>query len=231
MSALRMLRGSRDAMAGAARWRLLGLLLERPRPGWAREAEALAREAGDPLLGEAALAARDASEGGYLALLGPGGAVSPREVAYRGAEEPGALLADIAAFHRAFAFAPSSEDPIDHVAVLAGFVGYLRLKEAFALARGDAAAAETTRAAAGRFLDEHVRSVAEPFARGLEEAGAGTTLPHVLLAARAALEELGPAAARAMGRAAGGAAAGGLTILDDSDRPLACGGEPATETF
>lgn len=159
---------SRRALAEAARWRLMGLLLERPRPGWHEEVEALAREVESPELRSAAEASRRATEGSYLSLLGPGGSVSPREVAYRGREDPGRLLSDIAAFYEAFAFSPDSEDPIDHIAVEAGFVGYLHMKEAYALAQGDEEAASVTAEALGKFLEDHLGTFAEPFARRLE---------------------------------------------------------------
>ncbi|HWP66158.1 MAG TPA: molecular chaperone TorD family protein [Candidatus Limnocylindria bacterium] len=154
-----------DALRSAADWRLLGLLLERPRPGWADEVRALARETRDAKIRQAAAAARGASEGQYLALLGPGGAASPREAAYCGMRDPAAVLADVERFYRAFAFAARTEDPPDHVAVEVAFVAYLHLKEAFALEAGDAEAAETTRAARTAFVADHLATTV----RGLED--------------------------------------------------------------
>lgn len=146
---------ARAPLAAAAEWRLLSLLLSRPRSGWHDEIAALAGEVGTGALREAAEAARGASEGPYHALLGAGGPASPREVAHAGFADPGRLLADLAARYAAFGFTPRSEEPHDHVSVECDFVGYLFLKEAYALACGDAEAAEVTRAARGSFLGEH----------------------------------------------------------------------------
>lgn len=172
----------------AAAWRLCGLLLERPRGGWAEEVAALGRACRDDDLRGAAEAAREATESAYLALLGPGGAVSPREVAYV-PDDPGRLLADVAAFHAAFAFRSRPEDPIDHAAVEAGLVGYLKTKEAYARAAGDSEAAGVAAEAVARFLDAHLGRFAAPFAERLDAAGA----PAWLAAAARAL------AARALG--------------------------------
>lgn len=185
----------RAAVAAASEWRLVGLLFERPRDGWHADVDALAREVHSPTLRAASRVARDADEGSYLRVFGAGGGVSPREVTYRGMEDPGRLLANLAAFYEVFAFRPRAEDPIDHVAVEAGFVGYLRLKEAFATSRGDEAAAEVSAAGAKRFIEEHVRFWAEPLVAGLVRAGA----PHLVLAARSALERSGPAPSRPSG--------------------------------
>jgi TorA maturation chaperone TorD len=164
----------------AAAWRLLGLLMERPRAGWIEEVEALAREAGGDPLRAAARAAREASEGQYLALLGPGGPVSPREVAYRDREDPARVLSDLASYYEAFAYRPRAEDPADHIAVEAGFIGYLVLKEAMALAAGSQEHAAVAAQARERFLNEHVA----PFARRLAERLAGCG-GHLEAAARA----------------------------------------------
>lgn len=192
-----MSRDGAGAIAEAARWRLLGLLLERPRAGWHAEVARLAAEVADPGLVTLAGAAREASEGAYLRLLGPGGAVSPREVAYRGLEDPGWVLADVARFYEAFAYRPRAEDPPDHVAVEAGFVGYLLLKEELARSAGDGEAARTTGAARAAFLGRHLAALAAPLARALDAAGGG-----VLAAAAAALAaSTPPAAAPASGPA------------------------------
>jgi len=169
-----------DRLRQAAAWRLNGLLLERPRAGWIEDVEALAREVADAGLGAAAQAARAATEGEYLSLLGPGGAASPREVAYRTMEDPSRLLADLSAWYEAFAYRPRAEDPPDHLAVEAGFVGYLLLKEALALSAGDQEAAETTAEARARFLEERLAPFIEGLAGRLEGTGG-----HLELAARA----------------------------------------------
>jgi hypothetical protein len=160
-----------DALGEAARWRLAALLLERPRAGWLDELRALAREVDDAALGAAVDAAPDATEGDYLALLGPGGAVPAREVGYRAGRDPGWLLSDVARFYDAFAYRPRAEDPADHFAVEVGFVGYLWLKEALARSRGDGEAADVTAEARRVFVDEHLAGVAQAFARTLVAAG------------------------------------------------------------
>jgi hypothetical protein len=165
-----MSRNGTTVIAEAARWRLLGLLLERPRPGWHDEVACVAAEVREPSLRAAAHAARDATEGAYLRAVGPGASVSPREVAYCGLADPGWVLADIARFYDAFAYRPRAEDPLDHVAVEAGFVAYLFLKEGLARACGNAAAARTTAAARTSFLETHVAAIARPLAKALADA-------------------------------------------------------------
>ncbi|MFN8545192.1 MAG: molecular chaperone TorD family protein [Candidatus Binatia bacterium] len=178
-------RESSESIVEAARWRILGLLLERPRPGRHEEITALACEIGDRELGEVVEAVGALGEGEYLALLGPGGMVSPREVSYRGLEDPGWVLSDVSRCYAAFAYRPRAEDPPDHVAVEAGFVGYLHLKEGLARAEGDAEAAETTARARETFLAAHLGAIAGGLARKLAELGASPlAAAAVLLAAR-----------------------------------------------
>jgi hypothetical protein len=116
----------------------------------------------------------DAVEGHYLALLGPGGPASPREAAHIGFGDPGKTLAELRAFYETFSYRPRTEDPPDHIAVGAGFVSYLRLKEAFALGEGNDDAAAIVRSARERFERDHLRPVAGPLARKLEAHGPGT---------------------------------------------------------
>lgn len=174
----------------AAGWRCLSLLLERPRESWRRDLAALIPEIGDPGLATTAAAALgQAAEGSYLALLGPGGVVSPREAGHAPLAIPGILLGDVASFYDAFAFRPVSEEALDHVSVEAGFLGYLRLKQAFALANGDAERAGTVRAAADVFATGHLAQAAEPIARALAAADAP---PYLVAASRALADLVGP---------------------------------------
>ncbi len=177
-------------LIAAVQWRVLSLLFERPRPGWHDDVVSLAAMTQEPALAAAAAAASGATESDYLAAFGPGGAVSPREVAYRRREDPGGIVADVSAFHTAFAFRPLSEDPPDHVAVAAGFAGYLFLKEAYALAKDEPEAARTCSEARARFIDAHLRFMAEPLALQLEDL---CPVPHLVLAAQALLQRTGPA--------------------------------------
>jgi len=152
---------SGDLLAQAAAWRLVSLLLERPREGWREEIEKLSAEVTGRELTACAKDAMDQTEEAYHRLFGPGGAVSPREVSYCGFEDPGWLMAELSAFYRAFSFEPRREEPIDHVAVESGFLGYLFLKEAYAETRGDSEAAEITRSARQRFMKEHLLRCAD----------------------------------------------------------------------
>jgi nitrate reductase assembly molybdenum cofactor insertion protein NarJ len=178
-----------ERLAEAAAWRLLGLLFERPREGWWQDVEALSHVVTDPEIRAAADAVREeASEGQYLALLGPGGLVSPREVTYRGMEDPGHIVADISAFYEAFAFQPETEEAPDHLAVEAGFMGYLCLKEAYARARGNEEEAEVVVKAAERFRETHLSTLAWPVVERMEKAG----VRYLSLAAAALARRSGP---------------------------------------
>ena len=179
----------RQLLSDATAWRLLGLLFERPREGWWQEVEALGRSVADPDIQAAADAAREeAGEGLHLAILGPGGPVSPREVTYRGMEDPGRIVADINAFYEAFAFRPETEEAPDHLAVETGFVGYLRLKEAYARARGSEDEAEVAAKAATRFCEAHLSTLAWPVADRI----ATTDVRYLTLAAAALARLSGP---------------------------------------
>jgi nitrate reductase assembly molybdenum cofactor insertion protein NarJ len=181
--------GVQAHLGEATAWRLLGLLFERPRDGWRQELESLRPAVRDAEISAAVEAAREeATEGLYLAVFGPGGVASPREVAYRGMGDPGQILSDILAFHEAFAFRPEAEEPPDHVAVEAGFMGYLCLKEAYARARGNEEEAEIVSQATTRFREEHLSALAWPLAERLEK----TQVQYLSLAARALAHRSGP---------------------------------------
>jgi hypothetical protein len=173
----------RSRLGQAAEWRLLSLLCERPRAGWHEEVTALAAEVHDRRLRRAARTAMRATEGEYLRWFGPGGTVSPRAVTYRPFEDPGQILADLAVWFDAFAFRPRHEDPLDHVAVEAGFVGFLLLKEAYAAACHQRDAAKRLRAARARFVAVHLA----PLLAGLHQrlAAFGTSYPALCIEALA----------------------------------------------
>jgi nitrate reductase assembly molybdenum cofactor insertion protein NarJ len=145
-----------ELIGQAAAWRLASLLLERPRLGWHDEIEKLSREVIDQELSSCARDSEDGTEEAYHRLFGPGGAVSPREVSYCGFEDPGHVMAELASFYDAFSFQPRREEPIDHISVEAGFVGYLFLKETYAWIEGNWQGAAITREARERFIKEHV---------------------------------------------------------------------------
>ncbi len=161
--------GASDLVAQAAAWRLASLLLECPRNGWINEVERLSCEISDARLSSSATRASEGTEENYHRLFGPGGAVSPREASYCGFEDPGRLMAELAAFYGAFSFQPRREEPLDHVSVEAGFLGYLFLKEAYARIQEDSQAAEITRSARERFTNEHVGRCAQGMIQRLSD--------------------------------------------------------------
>jgi TorA maturation chaperone TorD len=218
-----MMGGSREIgeiLRAAATWRFIGLLLERPRGSWLAEIRSLSQEAGAPALAGLAESAGDASEGIYLRILGPGGTVSPREIAYR-ADDPGAVLASLSEFYQAFAFRPAAEDPPDHLAVEVGFLGYLHLKKAYAQLSGDPDGIAVTDRAITRLEREHLRNIAMPFAAKLAEARAPS---YLVEAARFLHARIGDAPERSLQRrrhADDGALECGL---GPADAPPVCGG-------
>jgi AcrR family transcriptional regulator len=198
-------------MREAAWWRLTGLLFERPHGEWWSEVRALGAEVDDPDLVEAARLAFDASEEGYLSTLGPSGIVSPRQAGHDGRRDPGHVLAEIASYYEAFAYRPATEDTDDHVAVEAGFVGYLHLKQAYALVNGEAEAAELAARAARAFIESHLTAMSVPLADALQHAETRYLA----------------AAARALGRKVGDppAARGPKVFWMEEDSPT-CAGQP-----
>lgn len=166
-------RSALELLVEALEWRMLSLLLSRPTRERKDEVRALASEVTNRRL---AAIANDwclhATEGAYLQLLGPGGLVPARSVAYRAFADPGWILADLAQYHREFGFHSAADEPADHVTVLAEFVAYLLVKEAYARERADAQAATLTRDATTRFIDEHVCPAAGRIAERLDACGA-----------------------------------------------------------
>ena len=156
----------------AAEWRLIGLLFECPVKAWRDEVAALARDIEDSELAAAAGHALDeATEGLYHSTFGPGGPAPPREVSYLEAVQLGYLLAELTAFYDAFAYRPVTKESPDHVSVEAGFVGYLLLKQAYAMMRGDDEQASVTADAEATFRREHLASFADRLAATLKASG------------------------------------------------------------
>ena len=178
-----------DLLREAAEWRLIGVLFECPGDGWQTQVAALAAEVPDAGLKAAAAAAgEDATASLYHTTFGPGGPAAPREVSYRETLEPGHLLGELGAYYKAFAFTPTTPEPDDHVAVEVGFVAYLRLKEAYARARGDAEQAAVVGDASRRFVDDHLNTPAEPLAASLAASG----ISYLAQAGAALLLRVGP---------------------------------------
>jgi nitrate reductase assembly molybdenum cofactor insertion protein NarJ len=173
----------------AAEWRLLGLLFECPSPNWLAQVTALAAEVADDDLKAAAEAVQqEASEGLYHSIFGPGGPAPGREISYRDWVQPGYLLSELTSYYEAFAYQPALLEAPDHVSVEAGFIAYLKLKEAYALATSDDEHAAVTRAAAQQFSNEHLVALAEPLARALAHSG----IQYLALAGKVLLARVGP---------------------------------------
>jgi hypothetical protein len=156
----------------SAEWRLIALLFEPPADGWHEQVAQLAVEVDDATLKTAALTAgREATETLYHTTLGPGGPAAPREVSYQGRVLAGALLGELSGYYTAFAYDPKLPEAPDHVAVEAGFVAYLRLKEAFAVEGGQVEQAKVAADAARQFVDDHLNQIGEPLAKSLAASG------------------------------------------------------------
>jgi nitrate reductase assembly molybdenum cofactor insertion protein NarJ len=226
---MRQLRTTMDARAlallkQAAEWRLIGLLFECPAGAWRDDIVALARDSDDPLLGSAvAHALEEASEGLYHSTFGPGGPAPPREVTYVKAVQLGYLLSELTAFYDAFAYQPVTQESPDHVSVEAGFIGYLRLKEAYAVARGDDQQAAVTAEAAATFVREHLSALAEPLAATLEASG----VAYLAEAARALGNRVGPPPS-AVASPPAGRLLPVIQPLEDDDE-IACAGTGGTD--
>ena len=179
----------RTLLRQAAEWRLIGMLFECPVGTWRDEVAALARDIDDAGIAAAAAHALDeATEGLYHSTFGPGGPAPPREVSYLEAVQLGYLLAELTAFYEAFAYRPVTKESPDHVSVEAGFVGYLLLKQAYAVTRGDEDHATVTAEAEATFRREHLASFAEPLAATLQASGRA----YLAEAGRALAVRVGP---------------------------------------
>jgi nitrate reductase assembly molybdenum cofactor insertion protein NarJ len=178
----------RDLLQEASQWRLISLLLAAPRGDWRRQVAALGSETHDRQLKEAAvLADIEADEGLYDSTFGPGGPAPPREITYRPALLTSQFLAELSGHYKAFGYVAPYEEPVDHVAVEADFVAYLKLKEAFAYCRGDDELAATAGEAVARLLSEHLAFVAAPLAERL----ADSDVRYFALSAQALLARTG----------------------------------------
>ena len=178
---------SGELLQQAAQWRLIALLLSRPQIGWCDQVRALSEEARDENLRLAAQAAQPiASASLYDTTFGPGGPAAPREVSYRDCLD-GNFLAQLTGLYRAFAYEHGADEPPDHIAVQAGFIAYLALKQLYAHARGAAEQADATARAAGLVIDEHLRVMVSPLARSLAASG----IDYLARAGAALLERVG----------------------------------------
>ena len=165
---------SKAWLEAASQWRLLSLLfqlptrqsrqeLRRPAQIAPRKLANLAKAWADVPLTLAAAA--------YHRTLGPGGvpavesSYDPNALAGRGP-----LLADIAAFHKAFSYSPEkppAEVP-DHVAAQLDFLSYMAVKVAFAIEAGEPENVKISDQAYSKFLKEHLYTWVGAFRERLE---------------------------------------------------------------
>lgn len=178
-----------ELLREAAEWRLISLLFDCPKGDWFKQVDELGRQVTDKRLKKAAKAARkEASEGLFHSIFGPGGPAPGREVSYRSWVEPGQLLSELSAFYTAFSYHAGSGEVPDHVAVETGFVAYLRLKELYARENGDDESAEITADAAASFTTDHLAKYAQKLKKLLAVSG----IEYLQLASSALFERVGP---------------------------------------
>jgi nitrate reductase assembly molybdenum cofactor insertion protein NarJ len=202
----------------ASEWRLLGLLFEYPGERWHERVAALGTDVREARLQAAAhAAAREASPGLHQSLFGPGGPVSLREATYSSGIQLGYLLSELGAHYEAFAYRPATTEPADHLSVEVGFLAYLKMKQAYALAAADDEHAALTEEVAERFRCEHLAVMAERIATPLEAAGP----PYLALAAAVLRERVGPPASRPPILAVAN------LCDDDAEGEMRCGGDAA----
>ncbi len=173
----------------AAEWRLISLLFDCPQDDWFSQVSQLGEQVHDKELSKAARAAqKEASEGFFHSIFGPGGPAPGREVSYRSWVEPGQMLSELSAYYDAFGFKTKTNEVPDHIAVEAGFVGYMRLKELYARECGDDQNAEITADAAAAFIDDHLSKYSEKMNALL----AGSGIEYLELAGEALFARVGP---------------------------------------
>jgi nitrate reductase assembly molybdenum cofactor insertion protein NarJ len=178
----------------AAEWRLISLLFECPSDEWRTAVAALMNEVGDAELQSAAQAAlEEADEGLFHHTFGPGGPAPPREATYHQTVQLGYLMSELQAYYNAFAFHPVTAEPPDHVSVETGFIAYLKMKEAYALACEDEERAATAAESAQRFVQEHLANIAQSLADRLE----GSGISYLAKAGAALFSRVGPPATTA----------------------------------
>ena len=173
----------------AAEWRLLSLLFECPTTAWRTQLSGLIQDVADEELKSAAQdALEQASEGLFHHTFGPGGPAPPREATYHQTVQLGYLMSELQAYYNAFAFHPVTNEPPDHISVETGFIAYLKLKEAYALACGDEDQAAAASESAQRFTLEHLANIVEPFVSHLQ----ASDIPYLLKAGTALFHRVGP---------------------------------------
>lgn len=172
----------------ATEWRLISLLFDCPDKEKLEQIDSLGRSISDKNLKRAAKAAqKEASEGLFHSIFGPGGPAPGREISYRGWVQPGYMLSELSSFYDAFSYKPKTDEVPDHVAVETGFIAYLRLKEAFARECSNTANAVITANASKTFIDEHLSKYAEKMSIILSNSG----IEYLSLAGKALFNRVG----------------------------------------
>ena len=197
----------------AVEWRLLSLLFECPASDWRAQVTALMQDVSDSELKSSAQdALEEASEGLFHHTFGPGGPAPAREATYHQTVQLGYLMSELQAYYNAFAFQPVTAEPPDHISVEIGFIAYLKMKEAYALACGNEQHAATAAESIERFVRDHLANIAQPLAGHLEESG----IAYLAKAGAALVRRVGPPPN----------AASPLPILQDEqpESEWACGG-------
>jgi nitrate reductase assembly molybdenum cofactor insertion protein NarJ len=208
-----------DLLREAAEWRLLSLLFEYPAGSWREQVSALLPNLSDHRFRETAEhALNDAEEGLYHTVFGPAGPVPPREAAYLQGVQLGYLMSDLEARYAAFGYQPQTAEAADHISVEAGFIAWLKLKQAYALESNDEEHATITAEAARSFIDDHLSNIAEPLAQRLEPVAP----PYLVLASHLLHERVGsPPQAVPIP----------LNQLLNDDDELACGAAPPQDAL
>ncbi len=183
----------RNLLNEAAQWHVLELLFQCPSAEWRRRILELRPECKHEQLTLAIdIALEIASEGAYHSIMGPGGPAPAREASYIDTMQLGYLMSELNAIYDAFGFHPETFEIVDHVSVQAGFMGFLRLKEAFALSAQQDEQAALVRDCAAEFLRGHISHIGEPLCAALEACG----YDYLVLAGKVLLSLTGPAEKR-----------------------------------
>lgn len=173
----------------------------------------------------AAIVSGDRYRESYTRLFGHTlrGIVSPYETEY-GSEalfQQPQELADLLGFYRAFGLAPepTRHERADHISCECEFLGFLSLKESYALENRLSSMLEETRKAARLFLRDHLGRFVPAFASKLAVADAGG--PYAVLG-----DLCSKFVALECGRVGVSIGPRNLALRPDDDRriPMACGG-------
>ena len=193
MNCLQLTPEVQQLLREAAEWRVLELLFQCPSPEWRDRITEMRSEVNDADLVLAIdIALEIATEGAFHSIMGPGGPAPAREASYIDTMQLGYLMSGLSALYDAFGFHPETFEIADHVSVQAGFMGFMRLKQAFAEASREDEQAAVVRDAAADFLRGHLSHTAEPMRAALEACG----YDYLVIAAKALLSRTGPAEKR-----------------------------------